>query len=106
MKYRDVNWNLSINDEQASFDDNALDFIAEEIQRGNTSGFFTIDCTNYNRIDELKQQLENMLGRDVEFSVEEDDKGELEDILQIAKDNKDYEIYDIVKEILEIGFEN
>ena len=106
MKYKDISWNLIINDEQASCNDETLDFIAEEIQKGNTSGFFTTDCTDYNRIDELKEQLEKALGRDVDFNVESDNIGELEDILQIAEDNKDYEIYDIVKEILEIGFEN
>ena len=58
MKYRDVSWNLMINDEQASFDDNTLDFIAEEINRGNTSGFFTADCTDYKKCDELKEKLE------------------------------------------------
>ena len=106
MKYRDISWNLMINDEQASFDDETLDFIAEEIQRGNTSGFFTSDCTDYNKIDELKDKLEIELGRNVDFSVEENDKGELEDLLQIAEKNKDDNIIYLIREILEIGFEN
>ena len=106
MKYRDVSWNLMINDEQASFDDNTLDFIAEEIQRGNTSGFFTADCTNYERCEELKDKLVNELGRDIDFSVEDDNRGELDELLQIAKDNKDEHIQELIEELLEIGFEN
>lgn len=104
MKYRDVSWNLMINDEQASFDDKALDFIAEELQRGNTSGFFTSDCTDYAEIERLKDKLENELGRDIDFSVEEDDKGELEDLLEIAKKKKDNNVIYLVREILELGF--
>ena len=106
MKYKDVSWNLMINDKQASFDDNNLDFIAEEIQRGNTSGMFTTDCTDYNRVEELKNKLENELDRDVSFCVEDDDKGELEDLLKIAKENGEKYIQELIEEILEIGFEN
>ena len=106
MKYRDVSWNLIINDEQASFDDNSLDFIAEEIQRGNTSGMFTTDCTDYNRVEELKNKLENELGRDVDFCVGDDNKGELEDLLTIAKESNDDYIQELIEEILEIGFED
>lgn len=106
MKYRDISWDLTINEEHASFDDNALDFIAEEINRGNTSGFFTTDCTDYNKCDELKEKLIELLGRDIDFSVEEDDKGELNELLSIAQKNKDNEIVDIITELLEIGFEN
>lgn len=106
MKYRDVSWNLMINNEQANFDDDTLDFIAEEIQKGNTSGMFTTDCTDYNRVEKLKNELENELGRDVDFCVEDDDKGELEDLLTIAKKNKDNYIQELIEEILEIGFEN
>ena len=40
---------LMINDEQAESNDNGLDFIAEELQRGNTSGMFTTDCTDYQK---------------------------------------------------------
>ena len=46
MKYRDISWNLEINGTQASSDDEALDFIAEQIKNGNTSGLLTIDITN------------------------------------------------------------
>ena len=105
MKYRDISWNLMINDEQASFDDKALDFIAEELQRGNTSGFFTSDCTDYNEIDRLKDKLENELGRDIDFSVEDNDKGELEELLKIAKKEKDDNVIYLVREILELGFD-
>ena len=106
MKYKDISWNLIINNEQASFDDNGLDFIAEEIQRGNTSGMFTTDCTDYSKIEELKNKLENELGRDVDFCVEDDNKGELEDLLTIAKENEDEYIQELIEEILEKGFEN
>lgn len=105
MKYRDISWNLMINDEQASFDDKALDFIAEEIQRGNTSGLFTFDCTDYNKIEELKDKLERELGKNVDFDIEANDKGELTDLLDIAKKNKDNYVADLIKEILEIGFD-
>ena len=105
MKYRDVSWNLMINDEQASFDDETLDFIAEEIQRGNTSGLFTADCTDYNKIEELKDKLERELGRNVDFDVDNDNKGELTDLLEIAKQNEDDYIADLIKEILENGFD-
>ena len=105
MKYRDISWNLMINNEQASFDDETLDFIAEEIQRGNTSGLFTADCTDYNRIDELKDKLATEIGRDADFSVEDDDKGELDELLDIALKNNDETIANIIQEILEIGFE-
>lgn len=106
MKYRDVSWNLMINDEQASFDDETLDFIADQIKNGNTSGLFTSDCTDYNEIDKLKDKLENELGRNVDFSVEEDDKGELTDLLEIAEKNDDDYVADLIKQILHAGFED
>lgn len=106
MKYRDVSWNLMINDEQASFDDETLDFIAEQIQQGNTSGLFTSDCTDYNKIDNLTDKLTNELGRDVDFSVEEDDKGELPELLKIAKRHKDNYVIELIEQILEAGFED
>ena len=98
MKYRDITWELIINGEHASFDDNALDFIAEEIQRGNTSGLFTQDDTDYNKIDTLKEQLENILGRNIDCNYE--DSGELPALLETAKQNEDNEIIDIITEIL------
>ena len=106
MKYRDVSWNLMINDEQASFDDNDLDFIASEIERGNTSGLFTSDCTDYNLIEKLTDELEQELGRNVDFSVEENDKGELLELLDIAEQNNDNYVADLVKQILFAGFDN
>ena len=106
MKYRDVSWNLMINDEQASFDDKALDFIAEEINRGNTSGFFTTDCTDYQKCEELRGDLETELGRAVDYSVDLDDKGELNDLLEIAKKNNDNYVIELIEEILEKGFED
>ena len=106
MKYKDISWNLMINDEQASFDDNGLDFIAEEIQRGNTSGMFTTDCTDYSKCEELRDLLEQELGRKVDYSIDLDDKGELEDLLTIAKENKDEYVQELIEEILEKGFED
>lgn len=106
MKYRDVSWNLMINDEQASFDDDTLDFIAEELQRGNTSGLFTTDCTDYEKCDKLKEQLIDLLGRDVDFSVEHDNKGELEELLMIAQKNEDEDVEYIITELLETGFDD
>lgn len=106
MKYQDITWNLEINGEHAHFDEPSLDFIAEEIARGNTSGFFTTDCTNYEKCDKLKEKLEQELGRIVDFSVEDDDKGELEELLQIAEKNEDFYIVEIIKDILAEGFEN
>ena len=106
MKYRDVSWNLMINDEQASFDDQDLEFIAENIQRGNTSGLFTSDCTDYAKCDELKEKLETELGRKVDYSVEENSKGELNNLLEIAKKNNDNYIVELIEEILEKGFED
>ena len=98
MKYRDVTWELIINGEHASFDDNALDFIAEQIQQGNTSGLFTQDDTDYNKIDTLKEQLENILGREIDCNYE--NSGELTALLETAKQNEDNEIIDIITEIL------
>lgn len=104
MKYRDVSWNLMINDEQASFDDNDLDFIAGEIERGNTSGLFTSDCTDYAKCDELKEKLETELGKDVKFSVEEDNKGELEELLELAKQENNNYVVELIEQIFEYGF--
>lgn len=105
MKYRDISWNLMINDEQASFDDETLDFIAEEIQRGNTSGFFTSDCTDYAECEELRDLLEQELGRKANYSVDLDDKGELYDLLEIAKKQKDNYVIDLINKIIKTGFE-
>lgn len=41
--YRDISWSLEINGEHASFDDSALEIIAEQIANGYTSGLFTIE---------------------------------------------------------------
>ena len=106
MKYRDISWNLMINDEQAESNDNGLDFIAEEIQRGNTSGMFTIDCTDYDKVEELKQELEQELGREVNFNVEDDDKGELNELKEIAQKNDDNYVVELIDQILEYGFDN
>lgn len=106
MKYRDISWNLMINDEQAESNDNGLDFIAEEIQRGNTSGMFTIDCTDYDKVEELKQELEQELGREVNFNVEDDDKGELDELREIAQKNDDNYVVELIDQILEYGFDN
>ena len=99
MKYRDITWELTINGERVSYDDNALDFIAEEIQRGNTFGLFTYDDTNYYKIDTLKEKLTTLLGRDIDCSYE--DSGELEELLEIAEKNNDEEIADTIRELLE-----
>ena len=106
MKYRDINWSLDINGYGASCDDAALDIIAEQLQQGYTSGTFTFDDTNYTRCDELKNLLEEKLGRNVDFSVECDDKGELDELLTIAKKHKDKYVINLITEILEIGFED
>ena len=106
MKYRDISWNLMINDEQAESNDNGLDFIAEEIQRGNTSGMFTIDCTDYGKVEELKQELEQELGREVNFNVEDDDKGELDELREIAQKNDDNYVVELIDQILEYGFDD
>lgn len=106
MKYKDIEWNLMINDEQAEPNDNGLDFIAEEIQQGNTSGMFTTDCTDYAKVEELKQELEQELGREVNFDVENDDKGELDDLKEIAQKNDDDYVAELVDQILEYGFDN
>ena len=105
MKYKDIEWNLMINDEQAEPNDNGLDFIAEEIQRGNTSGMFTIDCTDYDKVEELKQELEQELGREVNFNVEDDDKGELNELKEIAQKNDDNYVVELIDQILEYGFD-
>ena len=106
MKYRDISWNLMINDEQAESNDNGLDFIAEELQRGNTSGMFTTDCTDYQKCEELKQELEQELGREVNFNVEDDDKGELDELKEIAQKNNDNCVVELIDQILEYGFDN
>ena len=106
MKYKDIEWNLMINDEQAESNDNGLDFIAEKIQRGNTSGMFTTDCTDYGKVEELKQELEQELGREVNFNVEDDDKGELNELKEIAQKNDDDYVAELVDQILEYGFDN
>lgn len=106
MKYKDIEWNLMINDEQAEPNDNGLDFIAEEIQKGNTSGMFTTDCTDYDKVEELKQELEQELGREVNFNVEDDDKGELSELKEIAQKNDDDYVAELVDQILEYGFNN
>ena len=106
MKYRDISWNLTINDEQAESNDNGLDFIAEELQRGNTSGMFTTDCTDYQKCEELKQELEQELGREVNFNVEDDDKGELDELKEIARKNNDNCVVELIDQILEYGFDN
>lgn len=99
MKYRDITWELIINGEHASFDDDTLEYIAEEIQKGNTSGLFTQDDTDYDKIDTLKEKLTALLGRDIDCSYE--DSGELNSLLEIAEKNNDKEIADTIRELLE-----
>lgn len=106
MKYRDINWSIEINGEQASIDDSALDIIAEELQKGYTSGTFAYDSTNYAKCDELKEKLETELGRKVDYSVEEDSKGELNDLLENAKKNNDNYVAELIEEIFRYGFED
>ena len=98
MKYRDITWNLEINGKQAHFDDDALEKIALEIANGNTSGLFTMDITNYNKIDELKEKLECEIGREIDCNYE--DVGELEDLLKIAKEEDDDYVVDLIEELL------
>lgn len=99
MKYRDIDWELIINGKTASVDDDALEYIAEEIQKGNTFGLFTYDDTNYYKIDTLKEKLTTLLGRDIDCSDE--DSGELNSLLEIAEKNNDEEIADTIRELLE-----
>lgn len=99
MKYKDIDWELKIDCEGDDISDSDLEFIAEQISKGYFFGNFTTDCTDYNEIDRLKQKLELHLGRDVDFDYE--DKGELDDLLDIAKKHRDWDTYDIIKEILE-----
>lgn len=98
MKYTTFNWNLEISNGIYDNDD-AMSVIAKEIENGNNSGTFEIDTTNYNKIDTLKQELENKLGRTVDFTYR--DSGELKELLGIAKFIKDNEIEDIINELLE-----
>lgn len=107
MKYKDISWDLMINGERARFneeDDDTFEFIIEEIRKGNMSGLFTTDCTDYSRCEKLRNLLEQELGRQVEYSVEDNDKGELEDLLEIARQNKDNYVVELVEEILDKGF--
>lgn len=104
MKYRNVNWELMINDETALRHDTALDYIQEELNKGNTSGNFDIDDTDYDLCDRLKNELEQKLGREIDFDVDIDDIGELEDLLSIARENKDIDIENLILEILHNGF--
>lgn len=106
MKYKDINWNLMINNKQASFDDNGLDFIAEEIQNGNTNGLFTADCTDYPKCEELRDLLEQELGREVDYSVDLDDKGELNELKEIAQKDNDEYVIELIDQILEYGFDD
>lgn len=100
MRYIDVDWDLQINGEHAPFDtpDEILSIIADEILNGNTSGFFTTDSTDYAKFDELKEKLEQELGRDVDCDV--DDTGELDDLLVIAQDNNDNYVQDLIEQLL------
>lgn len=106
MKYKDISWNLMINNEQASSDDKGLDFIAEELQRGNTSGMFPTDCTDYQKCEELRDLLEQELGRKVDYSVDLDDKGELNELKEIAQKNNDEYVIELIDQILEYGFDD
>lgn len=101
MKYRDISWNLEINGTQASFDDEALDFIAKQIKNGNTSGLFTMDITDYDKIETLKNELEKSLGRAVDFDYFKGELGELNSLLEIAKNNNDNEMQDLIQAIID-----
>lgn len=105
MKYRDINWSIEINGENASCDDNSLDYIAEQLQQGYTSGTFYFDDTDYCRCDRLKEKLETLIGREIDCCVENDNKGELEELLEIARENNDIEIISLIEELLQCGFE-
>ena len=106
MKYKDIEWNLMINDEQAESNENWLDVIAEELQKGNTSGMFATDCTDYQKCEELRDLLEQELGRQVNYSVDLDDKGELNELREIAQKNNDNYVVELIDQILEYGFDD
>ena len=106
MKYKDIEWNLTINNEQAKSNDNGLDFIAGELQKGNTSGMFATDCTDYQKCEELRDLLEQELGRQVNYSVDLDDKGELNELREIAQKNNDNYVVELIDQILEYGFDD
>lgn len=101
MKYKTIEWELSINEEQNG---EIFDTIAEKISCGETSGIFDIDITDYEECDKLKQQLETELGRDVEFNIDTNDTGELYDLLDIARKFGDTKIENIILQILECAF--
>ena len=106
MRYRDINWNVEINGEQAECDDTALDIIAQNLQNGYSYGTFTYDVTDYAICEDLKTELENKLGRTVDYSVDNDDVGELNELYAIALKNQDTEIIELLNEIFKYGFTN
>lgn len=104
MKYKNIDWEITINGETAKENCDGLDYIAREVDNGNVRGNFDIDVTDYDKCDNLKQELENALGREVDFDIERDDKGELNDLLDIARKNKDTIVEQIILDIFENGF--
>lgn len=105
MRYKDISWNLEI-DCSEEITDSDLEIIAEQIKNDYRNGTFTTDCTDYEKFEELKKELEDKLGREIYCNIWYNDKGELEDLLQIAVDNNDNEIEELINELLEIGFDN
>ena len=77
----------------------------EQIKKGNTTGMFTADATDYDFCDNLTADLENELGREIDFSVEQNDIGELPELLKIAKQNNDSYVVEIITALLENGFD-
>lgn len=105
MKYKNIDWEITINGETAKKHADELDYIAEELNKGNTSGNFDIDATDYDLCERLQNELEQKLGREIDFNVVDDDLGELEDLLAIARENKDIDVENIILEILHNGFD-
>lgn len=57
---------------------------------------------DYLQFDRQIDELESKLGRNVDCNY--NDKGELDELLTIAKRHKDIEIVYLIKEILKIGW--
>ena len=97
MKYQHISWNLEINCEDLT--DLVFEEIAKRVENGETSGEFALDNTEYDYFDTLKDDLETLLGRDVDCDY--NDIGELEELYEIAQRNEDDEIAHIISELLQ-----